>query len=87
MKAAEEGARRRGTRYDRTGRCQGWEPGEQEEVVERGQLGVETAGQVGPGFPGLVGFCHAHRSFLSDDDLLVDHHPVVARRVAHSARA
>ena len=64
-----------------------WEPGEQEEAVERGQLEVVLAGQAGPGFPGLAGSCHAQRGFLGGDVLLIDHHPVVVRRVAHSARA
>ena len=77
MKAAEEGTRQRGTRYDQTGRCQEWEPGEQEEVAEMGQLEVGIAGQAGPGFLGLAGFCHAQRDFLGGDDLPVDHHPVV----------
>ena len=79
--------RRRGTRCDQTGMCQEWELGEQEEVVERDQPEVGTAGQAGPGFPGLAGSCHAQRGFLGDDNLLVDHHPVVARRVAHLVRA
>ena len=86
-RAAEEGVRQWGMRCDRTGRCQEWEPGEQEEAVGKVQPEVETAGQAGPGFPGLAGFCHAQRGFLSDDGLLIDHHPVVVRRVAHSVRA
>ena len=77
MRAAEEGTRQWGTRCDRTGMCQEWEPGEQEEAVERDQPEVGIAGQAGPGFPGLAGSCHAQRDFLGDDDLLVDHHPVV----------
>ena len=64
-----------------------WEPGEQEEAVERDQLEAGIAGQAGPGFPSFAGFCHAQRGFLSSGDLLVDHHPVVVRRAAHSARA
>ena len=87
MRAVEEGRRRRGMRCDQTGKCQEWEPGEQEEAVERDQPEVEIAGQAGPGFPGLAGSCHAQRGFLSSDDLLVDHHPVVVRRVARLARA
>ena len=87
MRAAEEGMRRRGTRCDQTGRCQEWEPGEQEGAVERGQPEVGIAGQAGPGFPGLAGFCHTQHGFLGDDDLLVDRHPVVVRRVAHLAHA
>ena len=86
MKAAEVGARRRGTRCDRTGRCREWEPGEQEAVV-RGQPEVGIAGQVGPGFPGLAGSYHAQHGFLGSDDPLIDHHPVVVRRVAHLACA
>ena len=62
--------------------CREWELGEQEEVVERGQLEVGFAEQAGPGFPGLAGFCHVQHNFLSGDDPLVDHHPVVVRRVA-----
>ena len=87
MRAAEEGTRRRETQYDQTGMCREWEPGEQEEAVEKGQPEVGSAGQAGPGFPGLAGSCHAQRDSLSGDDLLVDHHPVVVRRVAHSVRA
>ena len=79
--------RRRGKRCDQTGKCQEWEPGEQEEVVERSQPEVGIAGQAGPGFPGLADSCHAQHDFLGDDDLLVDHHPVVVRRVARLARA
>ena len=56
--------RRRETRYDQTGRCREWEPGEQEEVVERGQPEVGIAGQVGPGFLGLAGSCHIQHDFL-----------------------
>ena len=78
--------RRRGTRCDQTGMCQEWEPGEQEEVVERDQPEVGTVEQVGPGFLGLAGSCRVQRDFLGDDDLLVDHHPVVVRRVAHLGR-
>ena len=53
----------------------------------RGQPEVGTAGQVGPGFPGLADSCRVLHGFLGDDDLLVDLHPVVVRRVAHLARA
>ena len=77
----------RGMRYDQTGRCQEWEPGEQEEAVERDQPEVGTAERAGPGFLGLAGSCHAQRSFLDGGDLLVDCHPVVVRRVAHLAYA
>ena len=86
-RAAEEGARRQEMRCDQIGRCREWEPGEQEEAVERGQPEVGTVGQAGPGFPGLAGFCLVQHGFLSGDDLPVDHHPVVVRRVAHSALA
>ena len=64
-----------------------WEPWGQEEVLGRDQPEAVIAGQAGPGFPGLVGSCHVQRGFLSDDDLLVGHHPVVVRRVAHLVRA
>ena len=67
--------------------CREWEPGEQEEVVERGQPEVGTAGQVGPGFLGPAGSYRVPHDFLGGDDLLVDLHPVVVRRVAHSAHA
>ena len=50
--------------------CQEWDPGEQEEVVERDQPEVVIAGQAGPGFPGLAGFCHAQHGFLGGGDLL-----------------
>ena len=73
-------------RCDQIGRYQEWEPGEQEEVVEKDQPEVEIAGRAGPGFPGLAGFYHAQHGSLSDDGL-VDHHPVVVRRVAHLVRA
>ena len=86
-RAAEEGTRRWATQCDQTGRCQEWEPEEQEEVAERGQPEVGIAGQAGPGFPGLAGSCHAQLEFLGGDDLLIVHHPVVVRRVAHLARA
>ena len=78
--------RRRGKRCDQTGTYQEWEPGEREEVVEV-QPEVVIAGQVGPGFPGLAGSCHTQHDFLGGDVLLVDHHPVVVRRVARLARA
>ena len=71
---------------DQTGKCQGWELGEQEEV-EKGQPEVGTAGQAGPGFPGLAGSCLAQCGFLNGSDHLIDHHPVVVRRVACLARA
>ena len=87
MRVAEEGTRRRVKRCGQTGRCQEWEPGEQEEVVERDRPEVGTAGQVGPGFPGLAGSCRVRHGSLSGSDLLVDHHPVVVRRVAHLAHA
>ena len=87
MRAAEEGARQWGMQCDQTGMCREWEPGEQEEVVERGQPEVGIAGQAGPGFPGLAGSCHTQHDFLGGDVLLVDHHPVVVRRVARLARA
>ena len=79
--------RRRGTRCDRTGRCQEWEPGEQEEVVERGQPEIGAAGQAGPGSPGLAGSYRVLHDFLGGGDLLIDHHPVVVQKVAHLARA
>ena len=56
-------------------------------MVERGQPEVGIAGRAEPGFPGLAGFGHAQHGFLGGDILLVDHHPVVVQRVAHSARA
>ena len=87
MRAAEEGVRQRGMRCDQTGRCQEWEPGEQEETVGKDQPEVEIAGQAGPGFLGPADSCHAQCGFLSDDGLLIDHHPVVVRRVAHLVRA
>ena len=87
MRAAKEGTRRRGKRYDQTGKCQEWEPGEQEEVVGKDQPEVATAGRAGPGFPDLAGFCLVQRDSLGDDVLLVDHHPVDVRRVARWARA
>ena len=83
-RAAEEGARRQGTRCDQTGKCRGWEPEEQEEIG-KGQPEVAIVGQAGPGFLGLAGFCHAQHNSLGDGDLLIDHHPVVVRRVAHLA--
>ena len=86
-KAAEVGTRRRGMQCDQIGTYQEWEPGEQEEVVGRGQPEVVAVGRAGPGFLGLAGFCHVQHGFLSDDDLLVDHHPVVVRRVARLACA
>ena len=64
-------------RCDQTGSCQEWEPGEQEEVVERGQPEVEVAGQVRLGFPGPAGSCHTQHDFLGGNVLLIDHHPVV----------
>ena len=85
MRVAKEGMRRRGTRCDQTGMCREWEPGEQEEAVEKGQ--PEVAGQAGPGFPGLAGSCLVQRGFLGDNDHLVDHHPVDVQRVAHLACA
>ena len=87
MRAAEEGTRRRVTQCDQTGTYQEWEPGEQEEVLGRDRPEVATAGQAGPGFPGLAGSCHVQRGSLGDDDLPVDCHPVVVRRVARLARA
>ena len=86
MRAVEEGSRQRATRYDRTGRCQEWELGEQEEAVERDRPEVGIAGQAGPGFPDLADFCHAQHDFLGGGDLLIDRHPVVVRRVARSVR-
>ena len=74
-------------RCDQTGRCQEWEPGEQEEEVERGQPEVGIAERAGPGYLGLAGFYHTQRDSLSGDDRLVVHHPVVVRRVACLARA
>ena len=87
MRVAEEGTRRRGTRYDQIGKCQEWELGEPGEVAERDQPEVVFAGQAGLGFPGPAGSCRAQHDCLSDDDLPVGHHPVVVRRVAHSAHA
>ena len=83
-RAAEGGTRRREKRCDQTGKCQEWEPGEQEEVVERGQL--EIAGQAGPGFPGPAGSCHAQHDFLDGGAPLIDHHPAVVQRVARLGR-
>ena len=82
MMAAEVGTRRRGTRCARTGRCRELGPGEQEEV-ERDQPGAGFAGWAGPGFLGLAGCSLVHHNFLNNNDLLVDHHPVVVQRVAH----
>ena len=79
--------KQRGMQCDQTGKCRGWELGEQEETVGKVQPEVATAERVGPGFPGLAGFYHAQHDFLSDDDPLVDHHPVVVRRVTHLAHA
>ena len=64
-------------RCDQIGRCQEWEPGEQEEAVEKGQPEVVIAGRAEPGFPGLAGFCHIQHDSLSGNDHLVDYHPVV----------
>ena len=86
MMAAEEGKRRRGMRCDQTGRCQEWEPGEQEEV-ERGQPEAGIVGRAGPGFLGLADCGLVHHGFPFVVNLLVDHHPVAVRRVAHLAHA
>ena len=59
----------------------------QEEVVGKGHFEVAIVGQAGPGFPGLAGSCHAQHDSLSDDNHLVDRHPVVVQRVAHLAHA
>ena len=77
MRVAEEGTRRRVMQCDQTGMCQEWGPGEQEEAVERDRPEVGIAGQARPGFLGLAGVCHVQRDFLGDDNLPVDHHPVV----------
>ena len=82
MRAAKEGMRQWGMQCDQTGRCQEWELGEQEKLVGKGQLEVVTVERAGPGFPGLAGSCHAQHNSLGGDDHLVDHHPVVVRRVA-----
>ena len=52
-----------------------------------GQPEAGTAGQVGLGFPDLAGFYLIQHDSLSGDNLPVDHHPVVVRRVARSAHA
>ena len=82
MMAAEEGKKRREMRCDQTGRCQEWEPGEQEEV-EKDQPEVGIAERAGPGFPAPAGFGLTLRGFLCGISHLVGHHPVVVRRVAH----
>ena len=87
MRAAEEGAKRRGTQCDQIGRYQEWELGEQEEAVERDRPEAGFVGRAGPGFLDLAGFGLVHHSFLFSIDHPVDHHPVVVQRVAHLARA
>ena len=88
MRVVEEGTRWWGTQcgHDRIGRCQEWEQEEQEEVG-RGQPEVEIAERAGPGYLGLAGSCLAQHDFLCNDNLLIDHHPVVVQRVAHLAHA
>ena len=63
--------------------CQGSELEEQEEA-ERGQPETGTVGQAEPGYPGLAGFGLVQHNFLYNINHLVDHHPVVVQRVAHS---
>ena len=48
---------------------------------------VGTAEWAGPSFLGPAGFVLAQHNFLCDISLLVGHHPVVVRRVAHLACA
>ena len=83
MWVAEEG-KRWGMRcaHVRTGRCQELEWGEQEQV-ERVQLEAETVGWAGPDCQGLAGYSLVLHSSLSGVNHLIDHHPVVAQRVAH----
>ena len=83
---AELGRRQQEMRCAQTGRCQGLEPGEQEEV-ERDQPGAGFVGRVGPGLLDLAGYGLVHHGSLFGVDHLVDHHPVVVRRVARLAHA
>ena len=86
MMAAEEGTRQRGMRCAQTGRCQGLEPGGQEEA-ERDWPGAGSVGRAGPGFLDPAGSGLVHHGSLFSVNHLIDHHPAVAQRVARLVHA